>query len=338
MKNTPFLYINCIIPVLFIFSCTQTIQQNNTALLTLSNQVDTSKVVASFNQSSPGGNTSVANDLDYNFKWSGHSSHNATGFGYFTPEGQEIAYVKRNRDIGQTFTITDKNPQNLAYITLRLGFGDNVVRPDMYGQYISLQLFEVRRERVLNNNGSDTTMNAFHGYPHNRYQQIIPHDRDDFFEGIKFEPIAVVRGFKFPEKEAFGFEKDENIDPDHANLKGRYLNFNLPEKHQIQLEPGKAYAFLVMIDSLGVDRGFTLGNLMHGHYPGGHGIRREGHGIFPPLTAHPGYGFDHPVNEEAVRTSLFPADFSDRIKISPGTNGYPDVDTWRDLEFYIKAK
>jgi len=314
------------------------VQQNNEASLTLSNHVDTSNVIAFFNQSSPGGNTSVANDHDLSFKWSGQSPYPSSGFGYFTSEGMEIAYVKRNRDLGQTFTITDKNTQNLASITLRLGFGDNVVRPDMYGQHLSLQLFEVKGERVLNNNGSDTTMNAFHGYPHNRYQQTIPHDRDDFFEGIEFETIAVVRGFKFPEKEAFGFEKDEAIDPDHPKLKGKYLNFYLPEKHQIQLEPGKAYAFLVMIDSLGHDHGFTLGNLMHGHYPGGHGIRREGFGIFPPVTASPNVAFDHPENAEAVKTSLFPADFSDRIKISPGTNGYPDVDTWRDLEFYIRKR
>jgi hypothetical protein len=93
-----------------------------------------------------------------------------------------------------------------------------------------------------------------------------------------------------------------------------------------------------MIDSLGHDHGFTLGNLMHGHYPGGHGVRREGHGIYPPVTASPDFNFDNTENAEAVRTSLFSVDFSERIKASPGTNGYPDVDTWRDLEFYIRIR
>jgi len=324
------------IAVAICVSCNPKSSMTTPAILIMTDSVAKDNVVAFFDQSSQGGNTSVANDLDYNFKWSGQSPFNSSGFGYFTPDGQEIAYIKRNRDIGQTFTYKEKVPQKIKSITVRLGFGDNVVRPGMYGQSISLQLFEVTGQRKLNNNGSDSTMKAFHGYPHNRYELDIPHDRDDFFEGIKYEMLAVVRGFKFPEKGDFGFDNSMNIDPDHKNLKGKYLDFILPEQNQIILEPEKEYAFLIMIDSIGENRGFTLGNLMYGNYPGGHGIRREGHGIFPPVKAHPEFDFNHPLNRTAVKTSLFPFDFEERILIPPASNGYPDVDTRRDLEFYIK--
>ncbi len=317
-------------------SCSQKSNRITSATLIMSDSVAKDNVVAFFDQSSPGGNTSVSNDLDYNYKWSGQSPFTASGFGYFTPDGHEIPYVKRNRDIGQTFTYKGKAPRKLKSITVRLGFGDNVVRTGTYGQSISIQLFEVSGKRTLNNNGSDSTKKAFHGYPHNRVELDIPHERDDFLEGIKFEMLAVMSGFKFPEKVDFGFDNSMNIDPDHQNLKGKYLNFIIPEQSQIILEPTKEYAFLVMIDSIGENRGFTLGNLMNGHYPGGFGIRREGHGIFPPVTAYPEFNFNHPLNRPAVKTSLFPSDFKERILVPPGSNGYPDVDTYRDLEFYIK--
>lgn len=298
-----------IITAFFCESCNQKSTRNNSATLTMTDHVDKTNVIVFSDQSSPGGNTSVANDMDSNFKWSGQSDFNASGFGYFTPDGHEIPYVKRNRDIGQTFTCQEKTPQKLKSITVRLGFGDNVVRTGTYGQSISIQLFEVTGNRRLNNNGSDSTMKAFHGYPHNRVELDIPHERDDFFEGIEFKMLAVVSGFKFPEKSDFGFDNNADINPDHQSLKGKYLNFIVPAKSQITLEPAKEYAFLVMIDSIGENRGFTLGNLMNGHYPGGHGIRREGHGIFPPVTAYPEFDFNHLLNRPAVKTSLFPSDF-----------------------------
>jgi hypothetical protein len=43
-------------------------------------------------------------------------------------------------------------------------------------------------------------------------------------------------------------------------------------------------------------------------------------------------------NEAALRTAHFPADMKARAAIAPGTNGYPDVCTWRDLVFYIVAR
>jgi len=119
------------IAVAICVSCNPKSSMTTPAILIMTDSVAKDNVVAFFDQSSQGGNTSVANDLDYNFKWSGQSPFNSSGFGFFTPDGQEIAYIKRNRDIGQTFTYKEKVPQKIKSITVRLGFGDNVVRPGM---------------------------------------------------------------------------------------------------------------------------------------------------------------------------------------------------------------
>ena len=37
-----------------------------------------------------------------------------------------------------------------------------------------------------------------------------------------------------------------------------------------------------------------------------------------------------------IEQSLFPTG-PKRFKLEPGTDGYPDVDTYRDLEFYLEA-
>jgi hypothetical protein len=48
--------------------------------------------------------------------------------------------------------------------------------------------------------------------------------------------------------------------------------------------------------------------------------------------------FTDPANAKALAAAHFPADFNERTNIQPGTNGYPDVCTWRDLTFYIQAQ
>jgi hypothetical protein len=209
----------------------------------------------------------------------------------------------------------------------------------MYGQKLSLQLFELTGTPVLNNNGSDSTMEAFHGFPHNRVGENIGAFRDDYFEGEQYKSIAVISGFTFPGKLAFGIVNGQTeVLPDDPKVKGKYLEFRLPANSNIRLEPGKHYAFLIMIDNIGKDRGFTLANNYSGKFADGHGIRRDGNGVFPPIPCNPAKNFTDPENKAALVSAHFPADFSRRISIPPGTNGYPDVDTWRDLVFYIEAE
>lgn len=286
-----------------------------------------------------GGNTSVAFDAENSFKWSGHSPYKAESWGYFNQDNQEIPYIKRDRDLGQTFTYGEKTSKKLRAITVATGYGTNVVRSNMYEKNISVQVFEVSGNPSIHNNGSDSTVEAFHGFPHNRVSDSISHIRDDYFIGEVYTSLGVFTGASFPAKKEFGFSiKDSEVPPDHPNLKGKYLRFVLPENSNIVLKPKKKYAFLIMIDSAGTDCGFTLANNYIGNYPGGHAIRRDGNGRFPPVPANPQKSFTDVANAKALSSAHFPTNFSERSSIPPGTNGYPDVDTRRDLFFIIEGR
>lgn len=281
------------------------------------------------------GNTSIAHDDENIYKWSGQSPYKHESWGYFDKEGKEVPYIKRDRDLGQTFTYTQTDKKYLKAITVQLGFGTNVVRSNMYGQPLSIQIMEVTGVARVNNNGSDSTMEAFHGFPHDRNGKEILFMRDDYLEGETYQTVAIFSGGRFPSKSDFGFTKGDTIAPNDAKLKGHYLTFTLPSEPRIRLEPNKSYAFLIMIDKKGKEVGFALANEYFGSYPFGHGIRRDGNGIFPPVPADVSKNFTHSVNRKAYQAAHFPKGFKKRIAIPPSTNGYPDVDTWRDLVFYV---
>ena len=296
-------------------------------------------IVASYEGFDRGGNTSVAHDKSNSYKWSGESPYDHEPWGYFDTTANEIPYIKRDRDLGQTFTIQATHPVHLESITVLTGFGTNVVREGMFGQPISIQLFEVSGNPVLNNNGTDSSTEALHGFPHNRPGDSIPSLRDDYYAGETYQSLMVISGGKFPHKRDFGFDSEEvEVSPDDEKLKGKYLRFLIPPSVNLELEPGKHYAFLIMVDKMGKDKGFTLANNFSGSYEGGHGIRRDGNGVFPPQPADPSKDFTDPANAKALAAAHFPADFNERTSISPGTNGYPDVCTWRDLTFFIEAQ
>lgn len=312
----------------------------NNLHVSIVNEKPTKNIVAAYEGFDKGkGNTSVAFDAANVYKWSGDSPFEHETLGYFDSTGREIAYIKRDRDLGQTFTYTGSRSKIWKSVTVRLGFGTNVVRQGMYGKNISIQIFEVTGEPVLNNNGSDEKVEAFHGFPHNRPGDSIASIRDDYFIGETYTSIGVFTGAKFPSKTGFGFANETtNVSPDDSTLKGRFLRFEFPVSAKIELQPGKKYAFLIMIDEMGFDVGFTLANNYYGSYEGGHGIRRDGNGVFPPVPADPAKDFTDPANKKALESAHFPTNFQERIKISPGTNGYPDVCTWRDLSFFVEAE
>lgn len=295
------------------------------------------RVVASYEGADSSGNTSVANDSANTFKWSGASPFAHGDWGYFTPEGIEVPYIKRDRDLGQTLTYTGGRPARLDAITLRTGFGSGVVRPGTYGQAVSIQVFEVTGRPALNDNGTTGATSALHGFPHNRRSETIPAERDDYLTGESYRPLALVTGARFPSKADFGLAPNASVAPGHEKLKGRYLRWDLQGGAEVMLEPGRTYAFLIMLDEAGDDRGFTLANHYRGSYPGGHGIRRDGNGVFPPAPADPTRDFTDPANAAARAAARFPADMAARAAIPPGTNGYPDVDTWRDLVFWVEV-
>lgn len=297
----------------------------------------TTNIVASYLKYDTGGNTSVAFDTDNAFKWSGESAYKSGGFGYFTADGKEIPYIKRDRDLGQTFQVESDKSVRLKSITLKLGYGSNVVRKNAYGNAISLQIYEVKGSPKFNDNGSPEGTEAFHGYPHNRPADEIASDRDDFITGESYKSLGIIRGYKFPQISDFGVTGNA-IDPDDKVLKGKLIRLTIPEKYQLAFAPEKTYAFMIMLDEPCEDCGFTLANNYYGEYENGHGMRRGGNGVFPPATANPMADFTHKSNKAAMRSAHFPTNFNKRIKIKPGTNGYPDVCTYRDLFFMVEAE
>ncbi len=92
-----------------------------------------------------------------------------------------------------------------------------------------------------------------------------------------------------------------------------------------------------MIEAIGNKRSFTRVNWSVGCYAGGHGIRREGNGKFPPVSFDPSKLLNDSANELAVKSAFLSSDFKERTSLMPGTNGYPDVCTYRDHVFYIEA-
>jgi hypothetical protein len=96
------------------------------------------------------------------------------------------------------------------------------------------------------------------------------------------------------------------------------------------------------------ERNFTLGNRNNAGSPrapaladeddtyhGGWGLRREGNGKTPPRMI-PGAAppDDRAVLRQLEAESTFPTGDA-RYAIPPTCDGYPDVDTYRDLEFYV---
>jgi lysophospholipase L1-like esterase len=135
-----------------------------------------------------------------------------------------------------------------------------------------------------------------------RFDRAEAPELDDFLVGETLLPIHVTEG-RLPSRIA-------------AN---DYLQFVLTGKDAIWLQPNRGYGFLLMFRDQAPDRSLALANEYFGRYrpdPGnpwvGHGIRREGM---------PG----------------FPERWRARLVQPPGTLGFPDVCTHRDLWFAVTA-
>ena len=136
-----------------------------------------------------------------------------------------------------------------------------------------------------------------------------------------------------------------------SNGKLTFLKWDFTDEDALRFEKGKRYAFMIGFSSAGPERNYTLSNRnlasrpdppsMHGaggKYAGGWGLRREGNGKNSPLKI-PGA---NPPEEAAKARQLRdestfpPADA--RFALTPTCEGYPDVDTYRDHEFYVIPK
>jgi hypothetical protein len=276
------------------------------------------------------------------------------------PDGTVAKYFYRDRDLGQIFKTGDTGFR-LGAITVRLQPVDIAGGGDPANAKVSVQLMKVTGTPVIHHNGTTATEapngtsvweggGPWHGksftnarwstfatdWAHDPddanhpYRWPIMHYSDDFIEGETYHHIGVARGGVIPASLALN----------------DYLRWEFSGDARFQLEPNTRYAFLFMFDepaAPGVRRNIPLSNknvipggALKDVYPDGHAIRREGSSMNREEVFV--YDLNDKAQVEASRKSAtFPSDPEARMAIQPGTLGYPDVDTYRDLYFIIEA-
>jgi hypothetical protein len=279
---------------------------------------DSSRLAAIQPNANGSGSTSVRNESKKSLEW------------------KRQGYFQRNRDLGQVFSVL--NDCLLEAIVLRTGPSDKAVLDQTPGAPVFLQLFEVTGTPVIDDNGTPQGTQAKHGFSSN-------HRCDDWLSGVQYKSLQIIKGGNFP-----------NITPTFSNGKSvngeegkmYYMRWKFTGK-PITLQKGKRYAFIVGLETSGTGLGFTLANVntagvdappaladIHDGYVKGWGIRREGDGSLPP-SIFPGR---KPVAgnraKKMYKEALFPNGEA-RYNLKPTTDGYPDVDTYRDLNFAVEV-
>lgn len=252
---------------------------------------------------------------------------------------KQAGYYQRNRDLGQVFTAT--KDFRLDAIVLRTGPSDNAVKAGAPGARVFVQFFEVVGTPRINDNGTPAGAKARHGFSSN-------HRCDDFIEAVRYEPLHLIEGGVFPDIPPTRDLGGDVVVGDAGKLV--YIRWDLLGADEIACRAGRRYAFMVGFETPGAERAFTLANRNAASsaavgsltdasdaYHGGWGLRREGNGSVPPTMAG---GNDPPagaeLREKLVTESLFAAG-GVRYALDPTTDGYPDVDTYRDQEFYLEV-
>ncbi len=172
----------------------------------------------------------------------------------------------RDRDLGQIFTIPESTPGPVYFdaVTLRVGPTASANEGGAGGAAVSMQLYEVTGTPSIDTNGTTGSMRSC-------WSTFDPTraTTDDFVAGQTYTLLAVASGGVLP------------TDITTNN----YMRWELSGNSRILMEPGKQYAFLVMFDEPGIDRGLALANrntaswtppINFGPMPGGYGVRREG--------------------------------------------------------------
>jgi hypothetical protein len=243
---------------------------------------------------------------------------------------KDKGYFRRARDLGQVFTAP--LDFTLDAIVLRTGNAHLAFLPGAENARVFVQLFQVTGNPIINDNGTPPGTKATHGFSTN-------HRCDDFVTGVKYEPLRVVTGGRLP-----------NL-ADKGDGKLTYMKWSFTGENPLRFEKGKRYAFMIGFVQPAPERNFTLANRNNASSPrppliddgedgyrGGWGLRREGNGKTPPLKVPGEFPPSDPTTLRQLQTeSAFPKGDA-RYAIPPTCEGYPDVDTYRDHEFYIVAK
>ncbi len=252
-------------------------------------KADDPRVIARYAGADGSGTTSIRFETRESVKENSYPTHTVTIFGDRSKYPQN--YIQRDRDLGQTFLVGE-TARKLDAVYLKVG--PNGGDPSALGANVAIQFFEVAGSPVLNDNGTP----GFHG----GFNRTHSAELDDYLEGETFRPIAVARGTLPAE-----------IGPDAV------MKWDLTGAGEIVLEPGRCYAFLVMLLDSKPKQQLSLANHYHGSYAPdpenkfvGHGIRREGTPKFATLDS--------------------------RLRTMPGTFGFPDVCTWRDYYFCVTGR
>lgn len=240
-------------------------------------------------------------------------------------------YIVRDRDLGQTFTVPEGEAFRLDAVTLRIGVPGDVANSGSAGAPVYLQILEVSGTPTINDNGTTGMTTVSASYPGKAMA-------DDYITGETYTPLFAATGGVLPDEFAFGQSNSNGPTP---KSQGTLLEFDLRKIGGPVLRPGGTYAFMVGFADEDIARALPLDNydfindadpspedLRHGPYAGGHVIRREGSVEFPWEN------LDRIFDPEHPEYARFP-DFATRLNQQPSTWGRPDVDTYRDLVFWI---
>lgn len=282
------------------------------------------------------GNTSIRNTDASNLLWKGGPDTN--GFGYF----------QRNRDMGQVFNVPKGQNVKIDALVLRTSKGKKAVIPGALGAELYVVFFEVKtkdgEELRINENGTTKGDRATHGFDH-QFNRC-----DDFIEGDAYVFLHRFSGGIFPKVEpttqpAHPISSNDPFGEQDGHL--RYIKFDFQDTDAPIFEGGKRYAFLVGFTNPSKERGiaWSISTEVHAKKPAAFvtdengtiswGIRREGDGTLPPTMIE----HKHPPKnkkdyEKLVSESLFPENHYETLL--PTSNGYPDVDTYRTMEYYLE--
>lgn len=281
---------------------------------------DPSKTPANlyFEKTDKGGNTStsVRNDTEANLVWN-----------------DDQGYYSRNRDLGQIFN-PDKNI-TLDAIVLRTSGSDKAVKTGAPDAYVILQIYEVVGTPIINDNGT-----AFGDEAEGRFGSW--HAMDDYVDGVTYVPLLIATGGQFPIMDVTS----------SSNTKGkmRYMRWDIT--NNMKLIGGKRYCFLVGFENPVFDCSMALANINLIRSQGKNGdpiyifkdpsnmkwwgVRREGNSTYPP-TRSPGIEYfsepDEPLKSQLKSESMFD---SNRFINEPASDGFPSIDSYRTLQFYIE--
>ncbi|MBC8032940.1 MAG: hypothetical protein H7Y03_02260 [Chitinophagaceae bacterium] len=320
------------LPLLFLSTCvsTKTGAENSAAIHDSKNRLvitdigkeyipDGKNVVVAQNNYDKGGTTSIRNIDREHLAW------------------KEDGYFQRNRDIGQVFT--PEKDVELQAIVLRTGPTDKAVLENTPGAKMFVQFYQLSGNPTINDNGTPLGTNAKHGFSSN-------HRCDDYIEGVEYKTLQVVKGGVFP-KMPITFKGDSAVNSDEGRL--RFMRWKIAGP-PLAFQQNHRYAFIIGFEEPGNGFGFTLANANtagfnyppsitdeNDNYKGGWSIRREGDGQVL-LQTFPG---NSPPQKQSDRARLYQQSLFDsklnRWKAAPYTDGYPDVDTYRDLQFFIEG-